>query len=100
MTPIAGAISGIIAYGVGKTLEDKSGLMAWEWLFIIEGVVTCAFGLVVIFLLPGLPEQTAAQGSYLFRSQEDRQAILSRFAKCKECTLTLENDTGILELTI
>lgn len=83
MTPIAGAISGIIAYGVGKNMENTSGPKAWEWLFVIEGVVSCAFGLVVMVFLPGIPEQTAAKGSYLFQSQEDKQAILRRFAKCK-----------------
>jgi hypothetical protein len=83
MTPIAGAISGIIAYGVGKGLEGNSGLRAWEWLFVIEGVATCGFALIVIIFLPGLPEESAAKGSHLFRSQEDRQAILRRFEKCK-----------------
>jgi len=83
MTPIAGAISGIIAYGVGKNLEGNSGLKAWEWLFVIEGAATVGFAFIVLIFLPGLPEETAAKGSYLFRSHEDRQALLRRFGKCE-----------------
>lgn len=83
MTPIAGAISGIMAYGVGRNLEVKSGLKSWEWLFVIGGVATCGFAFIVLIFLPGLPEETAAKGSYLFRSHEDLQTLLRRFEKCK-----------------
>ncbi|CAK7237343.1 hypothetical protein SBRCBS47491_009943 [Sporothrix bragantina] len=54
---LAGAFGGIISYGIIKNLDGKAGLAAWKWIFLIEGVVTVAFGFVVIFLLPGAPER-------------------------------------------
>lgn len=84
MTPVAGAISGLIAYGVGKDLEGASNKTSWEWLFIIEGVCTIGFGLVVVLMLPGLPEKVAETGSWLFPHEKERQAILSRYRECKQ----------------
>jgi hypothetical protein len=33
-TPLAGAVSGLIAYGVGKNLHDAQGIASWRWLFM------------------------------------------------------------------
>jgi len=37
---IAGAMGGIIAYGIGF-LDGAHGLRAWRWLMIIEGTPPC-----------------------------------------------------------
>lgn len=37
---ISGAFSGLIAAGVINNLNGARGLMAWRWLFIIEGAIT------------------------------------------------------------
>ena len=47
----AGAFGGVIAYGVGK-LDGVHGWRAWRWLFLTEGVITIAAGLVTLMLLP------------------------------------------------
>lgn len=78
MTPIAGAVSGLLAYGIGLGMEGTHGMEAWKWLFIIEGVATVGFGVVVLFLLPGLPENTAKSGSWLFRDEAERRIIALR----------------------
>lgn len=84
MTPVAGAVSGLLAYGVGQGMEGTHGIPAWKWLFIIEGVATVGFGFIVILLLPGIPENTAKTGSWLFPSQEERHIILLR-SRASEC---------------
>lgn len=79
MTPVAGAISGVISYGVGKHLDGASGLQSWQWLFIIEGVATCGFALIVLVLMPGMPDLVAEHGSWLFRSETEKQIISRRY---------------------
>ena len=83
MTPVAGAISGLLAYGIGSGLEGTHGIASWKWLFIIEGVATVGFGFVVLFFLPGLPENTAKHGSWLFRDEAERRVLAQRQKKSK-----------------
>ena len=90
MTPVAGAVSGLLAYGIGQGLEGTHGIEAWKWLFIIEGVATIGFGLIVCVLLPGLPDYTATTGSWLFRHEAERRLITlrSKASKCYMITYT------------
>ena len=55
---ISGAFSGLIAAGVTAHMDGLRGLGAWQWLFIIEGVVTIAAGIVAYFVLPNFPRTT------------------------------------------
>ncbi|KAJ6465793.1 MFS transporter-like protein [Mycena sanguinolenta] len=52
---LAGAFGGAIAYGVGHMNRD-SGLSAWRWLFILEGLPSCISSVLIFFLLPDYPE--------------------------------------------
>lgn len=47
----AGAFSGVILYGVGH-LDGHMGKTGWEWLFLIEGIITVFVGLLTYFALP------------------------------------------------
>ncbi|ETN39953.1 uncharacterized protein HMPREF1541_06180 [Cyphellophora europaea CBS 101466] len=78
MTPVAGAFSGLLAYGVGTGLEGAHDIPSWRWLFIIEGAATIGFGFIVLALLPGLPETVAAKGSFLFPHEQERALIMQR----------------------
>ncbi|KAF2008684.1 MFS general substrate transporter [Aaosphaeria arxii CBS 175.79] len=50
------AISPLLASGILK-LRGRQGLAGWQWLFLIEGVFTMVVSLVLLFLLPGSPDQ-------------------------------------------
>ncbi|KAH8698862.1 major facilitator superfamily domain-containing protein [Talaromyces proteolyticus] len=76
--PLAGGINGILAYGIDKNLNNVSGKAAWEWLFLIEGVCSVFWGVIVFFILPRLPERVAEKGSLLFRREEEQAIILQR----------------------
>lgn len=76
--PLAGAISGLVAYGVAKNLDGAHGITSWRWLFIVEGVPTIAWGILIFFLLPAKPTTVVEKGSWLFRSQEEKDLILER----------------------
>ncbi|CAH0028714.1 unnamed protein product, partial [Clonostachys rhizophaga] len=53
------AFGGLIAAGILANMEDKAGIRAWRWLFIIEGVLTVALGIGAVFILPDYPHTTA-----------------------------------------
>nr|OQO31357.1 hypothetical protein B0A51_03352 [Rachicladosporium sp. CCFEE 5018] len=53
---VSGAFGSLIAAGILSGLKGVRGLSAWRWLYIIEGSITMALGLVVIFFLPDFPD--------------------------------------------
>lgn len=53
---LAGAFGGVIAYGVGN-LNHRGGLEGFRWLFIIEGIITVLFSLVLVYWLPDYPSR-------------------------------------------
>jgi len=55
---ISGAFSGLIAAGVTYGMDGARGYGAWQWLFIIEGVVTIAIAFACYFVLPNFPRTT------------------------------------------
>lgn len=43
---LAGALGGLIAFGIGF-IDGSLGLSGWQWLFLIEGIIT----LIISFLV-------------------------------------------------
>lgn len=56
---ISGAFSGLIAAGIKANLTGVRGYNAWQWLFIIEGVITIAVAFAAIPILPNFPRTTS-----------------------------------------
>ncbi|KAI8987682.1 major facilitator superfamily domain-containing protein [Mycotypha africana] len=56
---LSGAIGGIIAAGINSHLNGAGGLASWQWLFIIEGLMSVAVGVVGYWLLPNYPHNTS-----------------------------------------
>ncbi|KAF3398002.1 hypothetical protein F1880_006439 [Penicillium rolfsii] len=56
---LSGAFSGLIAAGITSGMDNKLGLRAWRWLFIIEGAITIAVAVIAIFVLPNFPRTTS-----------------------------------------
>ncbi|KAF2113645.1 major facilitator superfamily domain-containing protein [Lophiotrema nucula] len=71
---LAGAFGGAIAYGVGH-MKQVQGLAAWRWLFILEGIPSCASSILVWFFLPDYPE------SALWLSTHERELAVLRLEK-------------------
>lgn len=58
----AQAVSGLLAFGIFDTMEGTGGLRGWQWLFIIEALMSVACGLLMFVLLPDFPHsKTGAQ---------------------------------------
>ncbi|KAK0385379.1 hypothetical protein NLU13_7855 [Sarocladium strictum] len=71
----AQGFGGLIAAGILANMEGAGGIRAWKWLFIIEGVVTVAFGIVGAFILPGYPDTTAWLSAREIHIAERRLAL-------------------------
>ncbi|KAF6831961.1 hypothetical protein CPLU01_06478 [Colletotrichum plurivorum] len=51
---LSGIFSGILAFAF-DTVSGSRGLSGWQWLFLVEGLITIVFGTAVYFLLPDFP---------------------------------------------
>ncbi|KAI1140237.1 major facilitator superfamily domain-containing protein [Hypoxylon sp. FL0543] len=56
---ISGAFSGLISAGITQNMDGAQGLGAWQWLFIIEGVITVGISFCAFFILPNFPRTTS-----------------------------------------
>ncbi|KAF1979167.1 MFS general substrate transporter [Bimuria novae-zelandiae CBS 107.79] len=66
---IAGALGGLVAYGIGE-LDYTRGWRGWRWTILINGVPTILTAFVVPFVLPNNPEFAS------FLTPEDRQILV------------------------
>lgn len=55
-TSLAGAFGGLIAYGCNN-FDLYHGIHGWQWIFILEGAITCFCGICLFFLIADFPEQ-------------------------------------------
>ncbi|KAJ5206575.1 Major facilitator superfamily domain general substrate transporter [Penicillium cf. griseofulvum] len=72
---LSGAFGNLIAAGILNGLKGHRGLSAWQWLYIIEGSITCAIGLVISFVLPDFPETWKLLDPEMRRVAQRRLAI-------------------------
>ncbi|KAJ5503699.1 Major facilitator superfamily domain general substrate transporter [Penicillium fimorum] len=72
---LSGAFGNLIAAGILNGLKGHRGLSAWQWLYIIEGSITCAIGLVICFVLPDFPETWKMLDPEMRRVAQRRLAI-------------------------
>ncbi|KAE8132757.1 MFS general substrate transporter [Aspergillus pseudotamarii] len=72
---LAGAFSGLIAAGITDNMDGVRGLLAWRWLFIIEGAITVAIAFCAYFVLPNFPHNTTGI------SDQERQLAMWRLSQ-------------------
>ncbi|KAL1961501.1 hypothetical protein VTN77DRAFT_1662 [Rasamsonia byssochlamydoides] len=53
---LSGAFGNLIAAGILSGLAGKRGMAPWQWLYVIEGSITCFVGVVIMLILPDFPE--------------------------------------------
>ncbi|CAK4007265.1 major facilitator superfamily transporter [Lecanosticta acicola] len=57
---IASMFSGYLQAGVYKGLNGVQGLAGWQWLFVMDGIISAPIALAGLFLIPDLPENSKA----------------------------------------
>ncbi|KAB8200107.1 major facilitator superfamily domain-containing protein [Aspergillus parasiticus] len=72
---IATGVAGLVAAATFSTLDKTHGLAGWQWLFIIEGVVTFGIAILGLFMLPDHPLTTR------WLTPEERQLAHDRILK-------------------
>jgi MFS family permease len=72
MSTLAGAFNGLVSYAIAKNLAHSAPYAPWQWILLIEGVLTIAFGLLVLVLLPPVPERL----KWGFTPHETRLAVV------------------------
>ncbi|CRJ81834.1 hypothetical protein BN1708_001983 [Verticillium longisporum] len=54
MSALSGAFSGLLAAGIAK-MDGVGGYEGWRWIFLIEGIITVALGIMTFFCLVDTP---------------------------------------------
>lgn len=72
---LAGAFGGSIAYAVGH-MNGVAGLVAWRWLFILEGIPSCLLSIVILLVLPDYPESAS------WLNAEEKTLAADRIKSC------------------
>ncbi|KAJ5219679.1 hypothetical protein N7468_008883 [Penicillium chermesinum] len=72
---VASALAGILAYGLMQ-LNGKHGLTGWRWIFILEGVITGAIGILCFIFLVDFPDR--AWKSWWFLNERESAFIVRR----------------------
>jgi sugar phosphate permease len=52
---VAGAFSGLLAYAIAK-MNGVGGLAGWQWIFILEGLLTVVVAICAFFILQDFPD--------------------------------------------
>lgn len=75
---MASAFAGILAYGLMQ-MNGLGGRRGWEWIFIMEGVITCVAGIVGYFMIVDFPELAA--NSWKFLTPAESEFVVARIEK-------------------
>ncbi|RFU34721.1 hypothetical protein B7463_g1666, partial [Scytalidium lignicola] len=85
---ISGAFGNLIAAGILSGLAGARGLAAWQWLYIIEGSITCAIGLMICVILPDFPDTWKLLSPEMKHVANRRLAIEAAEADVDEAGIT------------
>ncbi|KAK9461010.1 major facilitator superfamily domain-containing protein [Lipomyces oligophaga] len=72
-TTLAGAFGGLLATAIGL-MDGMHGYSGWRWIFIIEGIATCAIAFCLYFLIVDFPEEAK------FLATNEREFIKAKLA--------------------
>ncbi|HEU4651530.1 MAG TPA: MFS transporter, partial [Croceibacterium sp.] len=73
--PLSNAISSPVSGAILEFLDGHGALRGWQWLFLLQGLPTVVFGLVILALLPDSP----AEARWL--DDDERALIATRLAE-------------------
>ncbi|CAA7261574.1 unnamed protein product [Cyclocybe aegerita] len=79
---VAGAFGGVLAYAIGK-MDGVGGRRGWEWIFILEGILTVAVALFAYFVVPTWSHKAK------FLSPSEKERLFQR--------LNADSDAALIE---
>lgn len=66
--------SGLLSGAIEDSLNGRNGLEAWQWIFIVDGIISLAVGFIGFYVLPGTPNDCYS----LFLSDDEIRLARSR----------------------
>jgi sugar phosphate permease len=75
----SGVVGSLLAYGISY-MDGLGGMSAWQWVYLLEGIMTILFSFVVYFVLPDYPKSPRSSKWLTPREQEYLEARLSENA--------------------
>ncbi|KAI9166358.1 Pantothenate transporter liz1 [Paramyrothecium foliicola] len=72
--------AGIMMAAIHRTMNGRGGLEGWQWVFLIDGIITCPVAFFGYFYFPDLPENTRAR----YLNEEERKLALGRLPPKRE----------------
>jgi MFS family permease len=82
---IAGGFGGLLAYGF-QHMDGLAGLAGWQWIFIMEGILTAIVAIGAYFLIPNNPQ--AAH----WLKPEERQIMAWRIAHDGDLRVPMDDE--------
>lgn len=72
MSAFAGSFNGLIAYGIQKNLDGHLGWTAWQWIYLVEGILPVGCSFILVIFMPHHPEKR----HWIFTKEEQDLAVL------------------------
>ncbi|ORY23115.1 major facilitator superfamily domain-containing protein [Naematelia encephala] len=85
--------SGVMQGGITRTLDGVHGLQGWQWLFVIDFIITMPIALYGFLMFPDMPHNTKAW----WMTPEERELCALRAPPQEHVTLTFKSFRGSLK---
>ncbi|EGW35426.1 putative permease [Spathaspora passalidarum NRRL Y-27907] len=69
--------SGLLSGAIARTMGGVHGLQSWQWIFIIDGIISVVVGFIGFYMIPGTPEDCYS----IFLSDDDIRIARRRMIK-------------------
>ena len=69
------ATGGIVNWGLNH-LNGRGGLKGWQWMYVVQGLISCMIGMATFFWIVDFPEK--AQQSFHFLDEDETKLAVSR----------------------
>jgi sugar phosphate permease len=72
------ATGGIVNFGLNQ-LDGKGGLKGWQWMFLVQGLITCLLGVITYWWMVDFPEHS--HRSFWFLTKEESEIMTGRIQR-------------------
>ncbi|RMZ90992.1 hypothetical protein DV736_g1776, partial [Chaetothyriales sp. CBS 134916] len=86
------ATGGIVNFGLNH-LDHKHGLRGWRWMYLVQGAITTALGLVTYFWMVDFPERS--HHSFHFLTAEESALVIERINADRHDAGDLDVSSGL-----
>lgn len=66
--------AGAMMAAIHESMDGLAGLSGWQWVFLIDGIITCPIAIFGFFYFPDIPEITEAP----YLDEKERDLALER----------------------